>query len=32
MVNKISGRRIDAHHIEYRKLAEIAEMGAVSRG
>ncbi|EJF82490.1 plasmid replication protein RepC [Candidatus Bartonella washoeensis] len=32
MVKKISGRRIDAHHIEYRKLAESAEIGSVSRG
>ncbi|GAA5109935.1 helix-turn-helix domain-containing protein [Bartonella jaculi] len=32
MVNKISGRKLSAHHIEYRKLAENAEMGSVSRG
>ncbi|ENN90460.1 plasmid replication protein RepC [Bartonella schoenbuchensis] len=32
MVNKTSGRRIDAHHIEYRRLAENAEVGCVSRG
>ncbi|WP_019223216.1 plasmid replication protein RepC [Bartonella rattaustraliani] len=32
MVNKISGRKLSAHHIEYRKLAENAEMGLVSRG
>ncbi|UTO27681.1 plasmid replication protein RepC [Bartonella harrusi] len=32
MVNKISGRRIDAHHIEYRKIADSAQMGFVSRG
>ncbi|GAA5112950.1 plasmid replication protein RepC [Bartonella jaculi] len=32
MVKKISGRRIDVHHIEYRKLAESAEIGSVSRG
>ncbi|EJF75979.1 helix-turn-helix domain-containing protein [Bartonella alsatica] len=32
MVKKISGRRIDAHHIEFRKLAETAEIGSVSRG
>ncbi|WP_245256348.1 plasmid replication protein RepC [Bartonella melophagi] len=31
MVNKTSGRRIDAHHIEYRRLAENAEVGSVSR-
>ncbi|WP_208441895.1 plasmid replication protein RepC [Bartonella raoultii] len=32
MVNKISGRKLSAHHIEFRKLAENAEMGSVSRG
>lgn len=32
MVNKVFGRKLSAHHIEYRKLAETAEMGAVSRG
>ncbi|WP_039952761.1 helix-turn-helix domain-containing protein, partial [Bartonella melophagi] len=32
MVNKTSGRRIGAHHIEYRRLAENAEVGSVSRG
>ncbi|MCZ2159167.1 plasmid replication protein RepC [Bartonella sp. 220] len=32
MVKKISGRRIDAHHIEYRKLADSAQMGSISRG
>ncbi len=32
MVNKISGRKINAHHIEFRKLAETAEIGSVSRG
>ncbi|WP_375666577.1 helix-turn-helix domain-containing protein [Bartonella sp. TT121SHDZB] len=31
MVNKIPGRKLSAHHIEYRKLAETAEMGSVSR-
>ncbi|CAK00494.1 plasmid replication protein RepC [Bartonella tribocorum] len=32
MVNKVFGRKLSAHHIEYRKLAETAEMGSVSRG
>ncbi len=32
MVKKISGRRLSAHHIEYRKLAESAQIGSVSRG
>ncbi len=32
MVNKISGRKLSEHHIEYRKLAETAEIGSVSRG
>ncbi|MCL6230344.1 helix-turn-helix domain-containing protein [Bartonella bilalgolemii] len=32
MVNKTSGRRIGTHHIEFRKLAESAEIGSVSRG
>ncbi|WP_375666462.1 helix-turn-helix domain-containing protein [Bartonella sp. TT121SHDZB] len=32
MVNKVSRRKLGAHHIEYRELAETAEMGSVSRG
>ncbi|WP_345119667.1 helix-turn-helix domain-containing protein, partial [Bartonella pachyuromydis] len=32
MVNKVYGRKLSAHHIEFRKLAENAEMGLVSRG
>ncbi|WP_330168202.1 helix-turn-helix domain-containing protein [Bartonella grahamii] len=32
MVKKTSGRKINAHHIEFRKLAETAEIGSVSRG
>ncbi|WP_019220185.1 plasmid replication protein RepC [Bartonella florencae] len=32
MVKKISGRKLSTHHIEFRKLAENAEMGLVSRG
>ncbi|WP_396584274.1 plasmid replication protein RepC [Bartonella grahamii] len=32
MVKKTSGRKINAHHIEFRKLAETAEVGSVSRG
>ncbi|EJF92283.1 hypothetical protein ME9_01685 [Bartonella taylorii 8TBB] len=32
MVKKISGRKLSAHHIEYRKLAESAQIGSVSRG
>ncbi|MCZ2328955.1 replication initiation protein RepC [Bartonella sp. F02] len=32
MVKKISGRQISAHHIEYRKLAESAQIGSISRG
>ncbi|WP_039761288.1 plasmid replication protein RepC [Bartonella queenslandensis] len=31
MVNKVPGRKLSAHHIEYRKLAENTEMGSVSR-
>ncbi|WP_375695876.1 replication initiation protein RepC [Bartonella sp. AC67GZZY] len=32
MVNKVFGRKLSAHHIEYRKLAETAEMGSINRG
>ncbi|WP_273755862.1 helix-turn-helix domain-containing protein [Bartonella sp. MM73XJBT.G] len=32
MVNKVSGRKLNAHHIEFRKLVENAEMGSVKRG
>ncbi|WP_245407021.1 helix-turn-helix domain-containing protein [Bartonella tribocorum] len=32
MVKKTFGRKLSAHHIEFRKLAETAKMGVVSRG
>ncbi|EJF82668.1 helix-turn-helix domain-containing protein [Bartonella rattimassiliensis] len=32
MVNKVFGRKLSAHHLEFRELAENAQMGTVSRG